>query len=391
MLDAMKHKQAPKTEAFEALQALIAGSSSFRIDVDEPPWEEWVARLGLPAEAAGNLEASLRQLWLLPFADRPALADLLLFRSTQLPQVIQQAEADGEMRRRRLCSLFELMVDMALQGNSVFPQNPTHIAQQVRQALETPIQTDTAFEVLLQLLISPDGRGCRPGFNFPQVTDLGRILEYEHGRRAGSPEWCWRAAHKYDLFAAEVRGTPEFREDWRWLGEAFKLDRFRDPQGIIRRSPLVEGNWRKPNFSDLAHEDTRFQIAFDFFCWKWFLYGMHGDEPMVQKLAVTLTPFGTQIFIPGFWSLDPGRDINWTKVTRLHRARGISKQGTKLADIRQARAQRRKRVAAADQTARRRGLVGEARYQLIKQSAGLVEQTDNAQVRRDLRQAGKSA
>ena len=192
-------------------------------------------------------------------------------------------------------------------------------------------------------------------------------------------------------FAAEVKQTPEFHEDWRLISTNFKLERHRDPQGIIRRSPLVEGNWRKPGFSDLRHEDSRFQVAFDFFCWKWFLYGMQGDEPMVQKLAVTLTPFGTQIFIPGFWSLDPLRDINWAKVARLHRARGIGKQGEKLADNHKAHGELVKRVLLADQAARRGGLAGEPRYAFIKQNTGLAQNTDNAEIRRYLREARELA
>ena len=327
----------------------------------------------------------------LPFADRTALTDLLLFRHTKLPQVRTNSQARGDVKSQRLCSLFELMVDMALQGNSVFPQNPTHIAQQVQQALETSVSSEPFFDVILDLLITADGHSCRAGVNFAQVADLEGVIEYEHGRHHGSPEWCWRAAHKYDLFAAEVKRTPEFAEDWRLISKNFKVDHHRDPQGIVRRSPMVEGNWRKPSFSDLCHPDNRFQVAFDFFCWKWFLYGMQRDEPMVQKLAVTLTPFGTQIFIPGFWSLDPARDINWAKVTRLHRARGIYKQGEKLNDKRGGHAEMVKKIQAGDRAARKKGLRGVVRYAFVKAMAGLSERTDDAQVRRYLREARNEA
>jgi hypothetical protein len=410
MLESMKRSVAAQPDKLDALRSVIVEAGSSASGSDEPDWESWVAPLGLSSEATQALVSSLCRLWLLPFADKPTLADLLLFRYTRLPQVHAQASSDSQCGR--LCSLFELLVDMALQGNSVFPQNPTHLAQQVQQALETPIRTEPFFDVLLGLLISADGQGCRSGFNFARVTDLKEIVQYEHGRRSGSPEWCWKTKYKYDLFAAQVKGTPEFHEDWRLLSKNFKLDRYRDPQGIIRRSLLVEGNWRKPSFadpvkmykfpitsgavegnwrnpnlSDLWHEDNRFQVAFDFFCWKWFLYAMQGDEPLIQKLAVTLTPFGTQIFIPGFWSLDPTRDINWAKVTRLHRARGTVKQGEKLADNQKAHAGLVKRVQMADQAARKQNLRGQARYKHIKQSAGLVEAVDDAEIRRYLRQA----
>jgi hypothetical protein len=415
MLDSMKRIVAAQPDALDALRSVIIGTRSSDPGSDEPHWERWVAPLGLSSEATQALVSSLRRLWPLPFADKPTLADLLLFLHTRLPQVRAQAQASGDSQCRRLCSLFELLVGMGLQGNSVFPQNPTHIAQQVQQALETPIRADPFFDVLLGLLISVDGQSYRSGFNFAQVTDLREIIQYERGRRNGSPEWCWKTKHKYDLFAAQVKNTPEFHEDWRLLSKNFELDRYRDSQGIIRRSLLVEGNWRKPSFSnpiavyqfpitsgsvegnwrepnlsDLRHEDNRFQVVFDFFCWKWFLYAMQGDEPLVQKLAVTLTPFGTQIFIPGFWSLDPARDINWAKVTRLHRARGTSKQGEKLAENQKAHKQLVKQIAKANQAAGQQKLRGKARYQYIKKSAGLVEAVDDAEIRRYLRRGRNS-
>jgi hypothetical protein len=386
----MKGKSGGRAGALDDLRVKIIGPKSVQPGAQEPSWENWVKPLDLRPEAARVLVESLRRLRLLPFADRTALADLLLFRYVRLPQISGRTEADGDAQRRRLCSLFELLVEMALQGNSVFPQNPTHIAQQVQQALETPLGTPPLFEVLLELLVSADGQNWRSGFNFPQVIDLKQVLEYEGDRRTGSPEWCWKAAHKYECFAAEVKENPEFLADWRVFRERFKVERYRDPQGIIRRTPLLEGNWRKPSFSDLRHEDNRFRVAFDFFCWKWFLYGMEGDEPLVQKLAVTLTPFGTQIFIPGFWSLDPARDINWAKITRLHRARGISKQGEKLIGNQKARVELVKRVAMADRAARHQKLKGQRRYQYIKECAGLVENMDDAEVRRYLREGKKS-
>ena len=380
----MKRTKATQSYALESLRLKIVRAAERHPRQEEPAWERCVAPLGLSESARQALITSLRQLWLLPFADTAAMTDLLRFRYTRLPGVQEKAEASGDSKTSKLCSLLEVLVDMALQGNSVFPQNPAHIAQQVQQALETPAQKQGIFDVLLGLLVSADGK-CDAGFNFARVRNLEDIVQYEHRRRSGSPEWCWKAPHKYDLFAAEVKGHEEFNRDWKLLVENFRLGQYRDPQGIIRRSPLVEGNWRRPDFSDLSHEDNRFQIAFDFFCWKWFLYGMQGDEPMAQKLAVTVTPFGTQIFIPGFWSLDPVRDINWAKVTRLHRARGISRQGEKLVENRKAHRKLVGKIHAADRAARRKGLRGEARYAAIKGAAGLSPNTDNSEIRHYLR------
>lgn len=351
---------------------------------EQPVWEDLVLPLGLRPDATQVFVASLCQLRLLPFANPALLADLLYFRYVRLPAILGRGR--GDLWFTRLASLFELMVDMSLQGNSLFPQNPADIARQVQHALQASAPSRKPFDVLMSLLLS-DGGKVTSGVNFAKAKELNEVVQYERRRRSGSPEWCWKATHKYDLFVRELKANREFQGDWNQFGANFNLGRYRDAQGIIRRLPLVEGNWRKTSYSDLKDENSRFQVAFDFFCWKWFLYGMQQDVPMPQKLAVTLTPFGTQIFIPGFWSLDPVRDINWAKVTRLHRARGIPKQGEKLADNRRARAQLVKRIQAGDQAARKKGLRGEARYRFIKTAGGLSPDTDNAEVRHYLREA----
>jgi hypothetical protein len=74
----------------------------------------------------------------------------------------------------------------------------------------------------------------------------------------------------------------------------------------------------------------RFHAVFDVFCQRWHLYGMRGDRPLLLKLTANLTPFGTMIFIPAYWSFDSKRDLNWRAITALHKARGVPRQGPKL-------------------------------------------------------------
>lgn len=348
----------------------------------EPRWLELIKPLSLRAEAANALIDSLRRAMRLPFADGNRLVDLLIFRYADLQTLrrgrMWKAEAE------KIAWLFELMMDMALQGNSLFPQNPADIASQARNALEQRGALTHHFSPIIALLLTDDGR-TRSGLNFPRAKDLEEVIDYEHRRRSGAPEWCWKAPEKYALLESELRKQPEFESDWQVIRENFDVQKFQDADGVIRRSPTIEGNWRRPHPVDLTDEAIRFQVAFDFFCWKWFLYGMRGDEPLLQKLAVTLTPFGTQIFIPGFWSLDPARDINWAKVTRLHRARGINKQGEKLATNREGQKRLIAAIIKSDQAARRAGLKGSERYAYIKSQAGLSPDMDDAEIRQYLR------
>jgi hypothetical protein len=60
---------------------------------------------------------------------------------------------------------------------------------------------------------------------------------------------------------------------------------------------------------------------------------MEGDRPLLLKLTVNLTPFGTMILIPGYWSFDPKRDLNWKAITALHRARGVQRYGSEETGI----------------------------------------------------------
>ena len=75
---------------------------------------------------------------------------------------------------------------------------------------------------------------------------------------------------------------------------------------------------------------NRFDAVFDAFCHRWILYGMEGDRPLLQKLSINVTPFGTMIFIPRYWSFDQKRDLRWGAIMKLHRSRGVPRQGEKL-------------------------------------------------------------
>ena len=379
--------------AIERLKKLLLSVKSLEphLTEREPNWIAWVSKLGLNSEVADELVTQLKHLWLLPFADVPAVAEILVFKHTEIDRLRERFRQTKDLEGERLCALYDLLVRMSLEGFSVIPQNPAHLAQQTAQVLRFPRERRTHLRPLLDLLV--DEATCEPltGFNTAEVANPETIIECEHERREGLMERAWKADFKYHDFAQSVRDQPEFQRDWSRLKTRFKLAQFADADGVIRRSGLREGSWRQPVFSDLSREESRFRVAFDFFAWKWFLYGMRGDEPLVQKLAYTLTPFGTQIFIPGYWSFDPKRDLNWKKILRLHRARGVARQGEKINLSRAQRLEQGQRLLSGEAEARRSGLRGEARYALLKRRAGLNDRTDDAQVRRMLREARNSS
>ncbi len=151
---------------------------------------------------------------------------------------------------------------------------------------------------------------------------------------------------------------------------------------MIRRTLGAERNLRLPFTLDWKKGKDRFQAVFDAFCLRWNLYGMQGDRPLLVKLSVNLTPFGTLIFIPAYWSFDPKRDVRWDAVMKLHRVRANKKQGAVLGrgvDERRALAAK---LRALDREVRKRGLRGGERHAFLCKGLGWVEATDPTRIAR---------
>ena len=112
---------------------------------------------------------------------------------------------------------------------------------------------------------------------------------------------------------------------------------------------------------------------------------MERDKPLLQKLSVNVTPYGTMIVIPRFWSFDSNRDLRWRKVTRLHRSRRVPKQGLKLSANQM---QRRKQAEIARKysaQAAAQGMRGEKRDSWVMAKLGMHPDTDAKQLRRLLK------
>ena len=156
-------------------------------------------------------------------------------------------------------------------------------------------------------------------------------------------------------------------------------------------SLLLEGNWRQDGLPtpDVRTPKDSFQLAFDVFCWKWFLYGMKRgksrDIPLVQKVVYTFGPYGTTIFIRDIGALTRPAISTGRKSANsivLVACRGRVK---KLSENRKGKAGQIKRLKAANIVAKKMGLRGAKRMDFLKDSAGLNWRTDDAYVRRLLR------
>ena len=188
---------------------------------------------------------------------------------------------------------------------------------------------------------------------------------HEHAVQRSDYDAQVKAGEKYRLLEERLMRNQEFRDGWAAIKVEFDVTEHQDRKGIIRRRMISERGFRSDWELDWKNADARFQAVFDAFCSRWNLYGMEGDQPLLQKLTVNLTPHGTMLFIPSWWSLDPRRDLNWREMKKLHNARVASKQGAKLTKNQMEQAAEAEKAARLDAEARASGLKGERRAEWV--------------------------
>ncbi len=210
------------------------------------------------------------------------------------------------------------------------------------------------------------------------------VSEHEHSVQHGNYESLIRARHKYDQIESELARDQTFRAQWNSIKAHFDVIKFADHKGIIRRRLIAERSMREHWPFRWTKTADRFHAVFDVFCQRWNLYGMRGDHPLLLKLTANLTPFGTMIFIPAYWSFDPKRDLNWRAITALHKARGVPKQGPKLSANQLAARSEAMHAAKLAKQAAAMKLKGEARTTWMLQQLGRDLRTDERELRRIL-------
>lgn len=259
---------------------------------------------------------------------------------------------------------------------TLWPLHLDGLGRVVADHLESGRRLPAALRLLLELLGPP-----------PDATAVAVTMQHEALVQPGDYGSLIHAQHKFQILERELAHDPRFLDDWRRVKAAFDVTRFQDRKKIIRRRMLPERNYRADWRFDWRGPRARFQAVFDVFCWRWNLYGMRGDEPLLLQLTVNLTPYGTMIFIPAYWSFDPKRDLKWRGITALHRARGVRKQGPKLSLNQVGLREDAERAAGLWARATRAGLRGKQRTLTVMQQMGWDPRTDASRLRRLLKLA----
>jgi hypothetical protein len=218
----------------------------------------------------------------------------------------------------------------------------------------------------------------------PSERTQRTVSEHEHSVQHGNYESLIRARHKYDQIESQLARDPTFQAQWSSIKGHFDVTKFADHKAIIRRRLVTERSMREHWPFRWTKTADRFHAVFDVFCQRWHLYGMRRDRPLFLKLTANLTPFGTMIFIPAYWSFDPKRDLNWRAITALHKARGVPKQGSKLSANQLAARLEGIHAAKLSREADARKLKGEARLSWMLKKLKKDLRTDERQLRRIL-------
>jgi len=248
---------------------------------------------------------------------------------------------------------------------TLWPFNIQDVLENCLATLEKGKRLNSHLRLLMDLLPQP-----------PDETICAAVAEHEHHVQKGAYENLVKTQAKYSQNELAIRAAPELRRQWARIKAAFNVQAYCDHKGVIRRTTGAERNLR-PSFAINARRtDDLFRVAFDAFCLRWNLYGMQNDKPLLLKLSVNLTPYGTMIHIPAYWSFDPKRDIRWDAMAKLHRVRVPGRQGAALAENLAQRMKDAKKLYRLDKEALRLGLKGEKKHEFLCAGLGWDSRTD---------------
>jgi hypothetical protein len=288
--------------------------------------------------------------------------------------------ADATLRRYHAARLnlkgrvepqLRLIYDWMFVPPTLWPFNVQDVLEDCLATLEKGKRLNARQRLLIELIPEPPNEGI-----------CATVAEHEHHVQGGVYEDLVRTPAKFVQKELAVRSDPKLQCDWARLKTAFNVESFRDYKGVIRRTMGAERNMR-PSFSvNLRRREDVFRAAFDAFCLRWNLYGMQNDKPLLLKLAVNITPYGTMILIPTYWSFDPKRDIRWDAIASLHRARVPGRQGSALAEGLAERMKLAEKLQHLDQEARRLKLKGEKKHAFLCAGLGWVPETSAKRISR---------
>ncbi len=223
----------------------------------------------------------------------------------------------------------------------------------------------------------------------PSNDTIAAVAAFEHVVESGNYDHLVKSPEKFTENDMAVTGDAKLLQTWLEIKQRWGSHIAPNSRGVIRRRLSQERNMRGDWWFDWRDEKKRFELFFDAMCYRWKLYGMEQDKPLLLKVSVNPTPHGTMIFIPRHLSLDPKRDLHWNKINALHRAQGAARQGRKLSQNRIDKTKDAQQVLRLWNEAHDKGLRGDTRYDYVHEKLKKRLDTDHSWVNRHLRIARK--
>jgi hypothetical protein len=220
---------------------------------------------------------------------------------------------------------------------------------------------------------------------FPSKAAQRIVAEHEREVQKGSYGRFLKRTAKFAALEAAKLKCPRFQADYAKLKSDFNVEKYRDPKtGLLRRTMVMERNFKAEQwfFQAISDEEEALQLAVDSLCCDHNLYGIEWDRPLLQKLAVNVTPFSVLISVPLYLLPDFRRDINWGEIARLLVMLGAEQTGEKELSARAERDGMLRRVSRAANAADVLGLKGEEKLAYIIKEAELPKETGDRQVRK---------
>lgn len=218
----------------------------------------------------------------------------------------------------------------------------------------------------------------------PDSVTCDIVGAFEHVMEAGNYDDLVRQPEKFKEHECELKRDAQLKTAWNEIKKRWDVPTYQNSRGVIRRRMSQERNFRE-NW-DFAWKDSKrkFHLFFDAMCYRWKLYGMQHDDPLLLKISVNPTPHGTMIVIPRNWSLDLARDLYWNKIGKLHRAHKALRQGPKFSPSRTKTHEEAEQVLKFWNEAGTKNIRGDARCDFVLEKMKKDKRNDYSWVKRRL-------
>ena len=315
----------------------------------------WLKKFGLEKFSEERVREHLKKL---PLPDTRDF-ELCEFLFCELPRLFAKTTSDSFAKTAEAYARF---VFAFWQSKNAFVPFPQDYAWFLREALCGKLALlDPCVFTITELAGTASEKGeC--GFNTFAFRDAEILRATTWLARNGNYEdfLTETALAKYREFEQRLNASEEFIREWEMLKSLYPDYKKLGRDFVLHRRQLNERGWARGQGTPFNSIEDGFRAAFDLFCWKYYLWGMDlvEDVPLLLKPSVNVTPFGTQIFIPAYMSYDARRDFNHAKIAKLHRAKGVRRQGAAFSEARIENKKVATRAQRLFEEGRRRGLCG---------------------------------